>query len=451
MRRHKAVLCQAATGFGKTKVAAHMIKAAQAKGSRSMFIVPRRELLRQTAASFSDEGISFGFVAAGYERNPFARTILATSGTLARRMDDAPVMDVVFVDETHHGGAELERIIKHYRAAGAWVIGLSATPSRLDGKGLGDWYSAMECGPPVADLIKSGRLSRYRAFAPAAPDLTGVRTVAGDYAKGELAGRMEADRVLVGNAVSHYAGHAMGRLNVAYCASIKHAEIVAAAFLEKGIPAAAITGAMDDDERSRLVKAFARRQLLVLTNCDLLTFGFDLASSAQMDVTVDSMSDLGPTKSLARQMQKWGRVLRMKPDPALIFDHAGNFAHHGLPDDPRGWTLAGRDKKGRDSEPTLPTRQCPQCYWVSRPCPVCPGCGFVYPVQSRTIDEVEGVLQELDPNREIPVENETGRTFRQTTQAARSLDALIAIGQRRGMKNPAAWAAHVMTARMAGR
>lgn len=447
MRRNKFVLMQAATGAGKTVMTASMIQGTRDKGTRAMMVVPRRELLRQTSETFKAFNIPHGFVSAGYEFNPFAKILLATSGTLARRLDKVPRPDIVFFDETHFGGSELDRIIKHYRDAGSWGIGLSGTPIRLDGKGLGMWYDAMAEGPPMEQLIKTKRLSEYRLFAPSGPDMTGIKTVAGDYAKGQIAERMEGDRVLVGNSVEHYRDHAMGRLNVVYCASIKHAEIVAAAYQAAGIPSACITGAMDDAERSRIIKAFARRQILALTSVDLLTFGFDLASAAQMDVTVECMSDLAPTQSLAKQMQKWGRVLRMKETPALIFDHAGNSGRHGLPDDPREWSLAGKETK-EAGEKTTPARQCPNCYFVHRPCPTCPECGFVYPVQSREIEEVDGTLHEVTrcDSKSKPISKSQEAAIVATREG---LDGLIALGFNRGYAQPEIWAAKVMSARLA--
>jgi superfamily II DNA or RNA helicase len=441
MRRNKSVLMQAATGAGKTVMAADMVQRSVAKGTRSIFIVPRRELLRQTAETFQAFGIAFGYVAAGFPVNKLAQVQLATAGTLARRLDNAPAANVAFVDETHYGGDELDRIIRHYQRAGSWVVGLSATPWKMSGKGMGDWYDDMQEGPPVADLIASGRLSEYRMFAPSRPDLSGIKTSAGDYAKGALAERMEGDRVLIGNAVRHYQAHASGRLNVAFCTSIKHAEIVADAFNAAGVPAAMVSGAMDDDERARRIRAFARRELHVLTSVDLLTFGFDLASAAQMDVTIECMSDMRPTKSLSLQMQKWGRVLRRKDFPALIFDHAGNAAEHGLPDAPREWTLEGREKRdGGNKEPTQPVRQCPTCYMVHRPAPQCLGCGFEYPVIGRMVDEVEGELQEVDRTQVVKAARiEQGR--------ADTLDALIALAKAKG-RNPQ-WAHHVWRARQA--
>ena len=438
LRGHKSVLMQSATGSGKTVMAAFMIQSAVSKGNRCVFIVPRNELLRQTAETFATFGIEFGYFAAGYAPNPFAKVQLASGPTLSRRLDKAPHADVVFVDEVHYGAAQLETIIRHYQSRGAWVVGLSATPWKMSGKGLGDWFDHMEQGPSIAALIADGRLSTYRLFAPSAPDLSGVKTTAGDYAKGQLNDVMENDRVLIGNAVSHYKKHAAGRLNVSFCTSLKHAEIVADAFKDQGIPAAMISGEMDQDERSRRIKAFARRELHVLTSVDLLSFGFDLASAAQMDVTIEAMSDMRPTKSLSLQLQKWGRVLRRKDEPALIFDHAGNSdpdRGHGLPDDDREWQLEGRQKrKGGNAEPTQPVRQCPQCYMVHRPTPDCPGCGFVYPIQSRMIDEVEGELAEITERRErVAARQQQGR--------AQTLEQLMAMGKSRGN------AMHILRAR----
>jgi superfamily II DNA or RNA helicase len=435
MRTRKAVLMQSATGSGKTVMAAYMIKSAIQKGSRAVFVVPRDELLKQSAETFTAFDIPFGYFAAGYNPNPFAQAHIASGPTLARRLDRAPAANVVFVDEAHYGSNQLGAIIDHYKARGAWVIGLSATPWKMSGDGLGCWYDDMQQGPSIAKLITDGRLSSYRLFAPSKPDLSGIKTTAGDYAKGELADRMENDRVLIGDAVRHYATNAAGRLNVAFCTSVKHAEIVADAFKDRGIPAAMVSGAMDGDERSRRIKAFARRELHVLTSVDLLTFGFDLASAAQMDVTIEAMSDLRPTKSLSLQLQKWGRVLRMKQDPALIFDHAGNCDIHGMPDDDREWSLEGRQKrKGGNAEPTIPVRQCGACYMVHRPSPTCPGCGHVYPIKSRMVDEVDGELSEvLDRRAKVEKKMQQGR--------AKTLPELMDLGYSRGR------ALHVLRAR----
>lgn len=404
MSVYKFILAQAATGFGKTVLGAAMINGSRAKGTTSIFMVPRRQLLKQSAESFKAFGIPFSYIAAGNPYNPHSKTYLATIGTLLNRVrkGTAPEIKVLFVDETHFGGAALDEIIAYYKAKGAWIIGLSATPERLDGKGLDRYYQAMVEGPAISWLIENKRLSDYRLFAPSQPDLTGIGTVAGDYAKGQLAKRMKESTKLIGDAVHHYKAHAMGKLGITFCTSIEHSEMVAQAYRDGGISAAHVDGETPDDEMLRIVRAYARREILQLCCADLLTFGFDLSSASGMDVTVESMSDLAPTKSLAKQMQKWGRVLRKKPYPAMIFDHAGNAIHangrtnHGLPDDDRRWTLQGRVKgAGSSSSRSMPVKNCSECFCVHRPAPVCPQCGHVHAVDSRMVKQVDGTLLEV--------------------------------------------------------
>lgn len=443
MRRYKSVLMQSATGTGKTVMASYMMQQAHGKGSRCIFVVPRRELLRQTAKTLDGYRIPYGCIAAGYTDNPFARIRLATSGTLARRLDTIAPPNILFVDECHFGGGDIDRIIKWAKDGGAWVIGLSATPWKLSGKGLGDWFDDMVQGPQIKWLIENKRLSDYRLFAPNRPDLSKIKTTAGDYNKGQLDDMMTEDRVLIGNAVKHYREHAMGRLNVAFGTSVKHAEIIAQSFRDAGIPAAHVSGAMDDDEIARRVKAFARRELLVLANCSLLTFGFDLAAAAGVDVTVESMSDLSPTQSLSLQMQKNGRVLRMKDYPALIFDHSGNVDRHGLPDADRQWTLEGREKKKGASERTEPTRQCECCYFVDRPKPVCANCGHVFPVKAREIEQIDGELVEIDKNAQI----EAKVKDKMAQGMAKTYSELVAHFVLKGSKNPHYQAKMIMDAR----
>ena len=414
MRSSKAILLQASPGFGKTRLTAAMIEAAAIKGTRTMFVVPRRELLAQTAETFNGFGIEHSYVSAKYELNPFVKTMIATSGTLARRIADVPVPKLVFFDETHHGGAELNRIIQHYKDAGSWVVGLSGTPERLDGRGLGCWYDVMVEGLPPSELIEMGRLSEYRLFAPDAPDMTGIRKTAGDYAKGALADKMEGDRVLVGNAVKHYRQHAMGMISIGFCVSIKHAEIMAQAFRDDGLKSEVIHGGLDDAQRKELILALARGGIHELQSVDLLTFGFDLSMAAKMDVRVQSIGDYAPTQSLPKQVQKWFRALRAGPT-SIIRDHAGNSARHGLPDDAREWSLADKPKGTQGGgEKAEPVRQCQDCYFVHHPTPTCPNCGFEYPIASRDIKEVEGELLEVTAANKPPKKSQViGRIARE--------------------------------------
>lgn len=421
------MLMQAATGSGKSVMASELVRRAQVKGSKTWFIVPRRDLLRQMSLTYDQFGLKHSFIAAGYTGNMLSPTHICSLDSLRSRMPKLNPPQLAIIDETHVGGDGLDALVKWLKSHGCYIIGLSATPWKLSGKGLGCWYDDMVNGLGVRALIDAGRLSDYKAFAPAHPDLSSVQITGGDYAKGQLASFMEQDRVLVGNAVSHYKKHAYGKLNIAYCVSINHSQMVAQSFRDAGIPAAHMDGATPEPERKRIITAFAKRELLVLSNCELLTYGFDLASQVNMDVTIECMSDLRPTKSLALQMQKWGRVLRRKDYPALIFDHANNLQEHGLPCQVRDWSLEDRKKRGsrEESERTVAVRQCDQCYFCHPPAPVCPSCGFVYPIVGREIDEVEGELSE------VQIEQQR-KQARQEVGKAKTIAELKAIAAARG-------------------
>lgn len=443
MRRHKAVLLQSPTGSGKTAMAIHLIHSAAQKGNRVMFSVPRRELMKQTSLTFQSYGLTHGFVAAGQDFNPFSKAYIGMVDTMARRVERLPVVDLVIIDETHYGAGSLDAVIKQYKAMGAWVVGLSATPWKLSGQGLGCWYDDMVQGKSIRWLIDNKRLSDYRFFrGKTKPDLSQIKVTAGDYAKGELASFMEQQGVIIGDCVNDYITKAMGRLHVVRCASIKHSQTTAQSFRDAGIPAQHVDGTTPDDQMRQIIRAFARREILVLTFCDLLNFGFDLSQASGMDVCIESGSDLKPSKSLAGQMQYWGRMLRYKEYPALIMDHVNNWTEHGLPCSEREWTLDDRVQNKKTKERVPPTKQCEKCFHIHPPAPKCPDCGNVYEIKSREIDEVDGDLEEIDPRTAI-IER------KKEQGAAQSLEDLIEVGKRRGMQYPAKWAAKVMAGRMA--
>lgn len=452
MRSNKSVLMQSPTGSGKSRMGAYIAASTLNKGGTVVFDVPMKELRKQISVTFRQSGIAHSFVAAGQRFDPFARCFVTTTPTLANRLDKAPPATVVILDETHNGGAARDRIVQHYKEQGAWIIGLSATPERLDGRGLDVWYDDMVEGQSIRWLIDNGRLSDYRLFNASKPDLSALRMSGSEYRQSDVAGFMEAQNVLTGDAVAHYKKLAMGKRNVAYCASIKHSMMVADAFNQAGIPSAHIDGKMNDAERIRIIKAFARRDLLCITNADLLLYGFDLAAAADDEnAVVETISDLKPTMSKAMQFQKNGRALRAKPDgsKAVIMDHASNAFNpdgsvkHGLPCADQVWQWKGRERRKSAAEKTVPVRQCSTCFFVHRPSPQCPSCGFVYPIASRVLEEVEGELVEVTREQLAQV----AKAERQVQGRAQTLPELIELGKRRGMKNPHAWAKHVIKGR----
>lgn len=431
MRYSKSVLMQASTGSGKTIMSSYLVSSSQSKGNRTWFVVPRKELLRQTATTFEDFDIPYGHIASGMDYNPFSRNFICSAQTLVKRLQYVQPPHLVIWDEAHYGGDGNDVIINWLKSHGCWIVGLSATPWKLSGMGLKCWFDRMVAGPTTRWLIDNKRLSDYRLYAPNRPDLSSIKTTAGDYAKGDLASFMESQDALIGDAVKHYKQHAMGKLGITYTVSRKHSEMMAQRYRDAGVPAAHMDGETPDNERKRIIRAFANRELLQLTNVQLLTFGFDLSAQVGTDVTVETMHDLAPTKSLALELQKWGRVLRNKPEPALIFDHASNVHTHGFPCDDREWTLEDRERKARgESEKTIAIRTCPQCFYTHKPAPCCPRCEFEYPIKYRDIEEVEGDLKQL--NAEDVIRENAAK--RQEVGRARTLDDLRRIQRERGYK-----------------
>jgi superfamily II DNA or RNA helicase len=198
---YQSVLMQSATGSGKTRMALDMVMGAVRKGSIAMFAVPRTELLLQTMETLSGYDVPFSTIAPGYSYSPISPVHLAMTPTLARRLDRVKPPKVLFVDECHFGGSELDRIITWAMDAGARIVGLSATPMKTNGKGMGLWYQHMEEGLPVSELIRRGRLSQFRYFGPSAPDLSGVKVRDGEYVQSQLDAYMEQYKAISGDAV----------------------------------------------------------------------------------------------------------------------------------------------------------------------------------------------------------------------------------------------------------
>jgi DNA repair protein RadD len=436
LRQVNHLLIQAPTGAGKTALTASMLGTAAARGHRSFFIVHRAELVEQSAATFRAVGIPYGIIAAGSVPDPAAPAQIASIDTLKNRLAKVAPPALVVWDEAHHiAAAGWTRVMQAYPTAKH--VGLTATPWRLDGSGLGRHFARMVRGPSVRWLIDEGYLSRYRAFAPSTPDLTGVHTRAGDYIQTEL-DELMGQKAIVGNAVAHYRRLAAGKRAVAFCVSVKHSRNVAEQFRAAGFVAHHLDGETPREERRAAIQAFRDGHIQVLCNVDLFGEGFDLPA-------IEVAILLRPTKSLGLYLQQVGRALRPYPGKAsaLILDHAANMREHGLPCDDRDWSLEDRERRKKgEREDVEPIKQCPQCYAVHAPAPACPECGHVYQAAPRKLTEVDGELQEIDIER--------AREMRKAEQReARSLDDLIRLAQARGYKNPAAWAAHVMTARMA--
>lgn len=422
------------TGSGKTALTAHMLKTSSGKGMRSWFVCHRRELIKQSMNAFEKEGLRHGVTSAGFpeEREPLVQ--ICSIQTLARRCHNMLPPKLIVWDECHHVAAgSWGKIYKMFPEA--FHIGLTATPERLDGKGLRIWFEDMIKGPTVQSLIEQKYLASYKMFAPPSGDFSNVRTIAGDYVKSEIAKVVDKPKI-TGDAIEHYKKHANGLRAVVFCSSIEHSLNVCAQFNLHGIKAEHVDGETDTLKRDAAIARFAKGETLVLSNVDLFGEGFDLPA-------IEAAILLRPTKSVGLYLQQVGRSLRPSPGKkrAIILDHVRNCELHGLPDDEREWSLDGRVKRDKDNNSI---RICPECY-AAIPSGVgkCEECGYVFIGKARPkIEQEDGELREIDP-----IQMRRERLKEQSY--AKTMEDLVQLGIRKGYKNPRGWAKHVFNARQA--
>jgi superfamily II DNA or RNA helicase len=427
------------TGGGKTVVFTHIAERAAMRGSRICILVHRQELVDQSSRSLHAIGCNHGVIAAGYRQDLSHTVQVASVQTLARRLHQIPAgfFQLLIVDEAHHAVAGTwAKVLEHHQ--GGHVLGVTATPERLDGRGLGDQFETLIEGPDAGWLTEQGFLVPARVFAPPGIDLSGIKRF--DTAKGrhEADDRLKQGQVM-GDAVSHYRRTIQDEHNgtaIAFCCSVAHADALAEAFRSQGIAAARLDGAMDRGERRRMINDLGAGVLKVITSCDIISEGTDIPS-------VTGAILLRPTDSLGLHLQQVGRVLRPAPGKrwAIVNDHVGNSLRHGLPTDQRDWSLEGRQKgKRRTASEALPVKVCDSCFSTLPSAePVCPICGFVFPAAARReLVTIEGTLQELTAQA-------AAQQRRQAVGRARTREELEVIRLERGYSR--GWTDHILRAR----
>jgi superfamily II DNA or RNA helicase len=429
----RSCLITSPCGSGKTVLTAHMLKRAAEKGIPSLFLVHRRELIKQSIKAFGEVGVPHGVIANNFNHDARHLIQLASVQTLSRRVNKVTAPKLVIMDECHHVGASTWAKI-HETFKDAFHIGLTATPERLDGKGLGKWYKEIIHGPSVQWLIENGFLAPYKLYAPSSVNVSKMHMLGGDYKRDELSQAVDKPTI-TGDAIKHYMKLAPGKRAVVFCVSIEHSKHVVAQFQSAGIPSAHVDGETPTEERDEAVKKFASGKIQVLSNVELFGEGFDLPA---LEVAIL----LRPTASLGLFIQQTGRALRTSPgkETALILDHAGNVSRHGLPDEERDWSLEGHDCKTK-GEKSLSVRICPSCFGAQKSGrPVCSFCGFVFEAKQRKVEHVDGDLREIDLDQLRRIKkSEQGRCS--------TLEELTELGKKRGYKHFRRWAHFLFQAR----
>ena len=405
-------------GAGKTIVTAWMARGTALSGRRAIFMVHRQELIEQTSATFTEMGIRHGLIAAGAAKEYDLPVQIASVQTLVHRLDEVQAPDFLICDECHHIVANSYRkIIDHFGAI--CVLGVTATPERIGGQGLGEIFESLVLGPTAADLIAAGSLTPYDYYAPPSKfDPAAAHVRFGEYVKGDLVRQMD-DTDVIGDVVKNYQNLAAGKRAICYCINRAHSQHMAASFRAAGISAEHIDGETHRAARARAVEEFRAGRLQILCNAELLGEGFDVPA-------MEAVILARPTASLTLYIQQSMRPLR--PDPAqpekraVIIDHVGNVFRHGMPDEGREWSLETKKKKPR----TTAIKICPACYTaLSSTARACP-CGHVFMAapEERKYTEKDGTLTKIEEVRRKQKRQEVGM--------ARSVADLTAIALQRG-------------------
>ena len=395
-------------GGGKTVVMSEIIKRANKKGNKVLFLVHTRELIKQAKDTFEAVGISMQVIEGKIDIDDESMAILSTVQTMCNRIKKNPELaqnfKMIMIDECHHiQSSSYRQIIDNCK--NSFIFGFTATPARLDGKSLGDIFQKLEIGVSVKELIKMGFLTPFDYYLPPQKfDEKELTVKFADFAKDDM--ELVLDKqYIIKDIVEKYNQLAKDKKTIVYAVSIKHANNIQKEFKEAGINSAVITANTPEMVREALIKSFKAGYTKILINVDLFSEGFDVPSC-------ECVILCRPTMSLTLFIQQSMRSMRIdRNNPskrAVIIDLVGNAYRFGLPDNEFDWSLTEsiKKKKRKTEENTVKIRTCKHCYAVfeisKNKCPIC-GADYTADNKKREMEKVEAELKKVE---EIQIKND---------------------------------------------
>ena len=392
---HRRILLVAPTGSGKTIIGTNVLNSAAQKSKSGIWVAPRREIVKQTSEKLEHIGCDHGILMAGHDRRITTKIQVASIQTYHRRKNNknfhVPPGNVIVFDEAHLSLAKSwQEMASDY--PGAVLLGLTATPCRGDGAGLGSFWQTMIEVTTVEQLMIDGWLVRAKFYAPDNPNMKGVPESGGDWTK-KGAGSVMDKPHLVGDIVDNWIKYSEQRPTVVFASTVAHSMHIAEAFNAAGYRFEHLDGKTPREERDGILGRLEAGDINGVSNCQVLHEGWDQPA-------VSCMVDAQPTKSYGRHLQKVGRILRpaVEKNDALVIDHAGNVYRHGFPEEAGGWTLDDSvkiqnvRKEKRKDEHQLQT--CRHCFTVFEG-HICPACGTAMTKKARNVNIEEGRLIEV--------------------------------------------------------